>query len=344
MTVWFRSRTAALALVPAAMLLTATVVTVIVLAAARAQNLPLRRSFEIATGPASSMQFQVGEAIAGAVSHPPGLARCERGTLCGPPGVIVSARSSDGAIANILAVEGGQVSSGIAESYVVGNAVAGKGLFRKLGKQGHVRVVADLFGETVYLVASTKTPIKTVSQLKARRVSLGNPDSGTESIAAAVLAAYGVTRLRSEHLGDDAAAAALRAGKLDAFFVVGRGIPAPVAGLLGRGEARLVAIRGGGRSKLLRSVKGLSVVSVPGPVPLETISCRVVWIVSDTVPADNVYALLRALYHPSNRTFLLQRGGLVPDVKSGMASGMTALPLHAGAQRFYRDAGLLPRS
>jgi len=334
MTVWFRSRTAALALLPAAALLTA----------ALGQSLPPRRSFEIATGPASSMQFQVGEAIAGAVSHPPGLARCEHGTLCGPPGVIVSARSSDGAIANILAVEVGQVSSGIAESSVVANAVAGKGLFHKIGKQGHVRVVADLFGETVYLVASARSPIKTVSQLKGRRVSLGSSDSGTESIANAILNAYGVTRWRGEHLSDDVAAAALGAGKLDAFFVVGRSIPASAAALIARGEARLVAIRGGGRSKLLRSLKGFSVVTLPGKAPLETLSCRVVWIVSDTVPDDNIYALLRALYHPSNRAFLQQRGGLVPDVKSGMASGLTALPLHPGALRFYRDAGLLPRS
>ena len=55
-----------------------------------------RISFQIATGSTSGTFFPVGEAIAGLISHPPGVNRCEAANVCGPAGLIVSARTSEG--------------------------------------------------------------------------------------------------------------------------------------------------------------------------------------------------------------------------------------------------------
>jgi len=113
----------------------------------------------------------MGELIAGIVSHPPGLARCETSGACGPPGLIVSARTSEGAVANVLAIDAGGVDSGLAQANVVADAVAGQGVFRKAGRQTHIRAIANLFPETVQLVVSAgshiaKSPISAASAFR----------------------------------------------------------------------------------------------------------------------------------------------------------------------------------
>src|ERR1700689_5933013 len=66
-----------------------------------------RISFQIATGSTAGTFFPVGEAIAGLVTHPPGVDRCANADVCGPPGLIVSTRTSEGAVDNLIAVNRG---------------------------------------------------------------------------------------------------------------------------------------------------------------------------------------------------------------------------------------------
>src|SRR5271154_1735609 len=120
---------------------------------------PARISFQIATGSPAETFFPVGEAIAGLVSHPPGVDRCQNEDVCGPAGLIVSTRTSEGAVDNLIAVNRGDVESGLAQSDVIAAAVKGQGPFKKLGPQSHVRVIASLFSEQVHLVVAAKSKI-----------------------------------------------------------------------------------------------------------------------------------------------------------------------------------------
>ena len=83
------------------------------------------------------------------------MTRCDTANVCGPAGLIVSARTSEGTLDNVLSVNNGDVESGLAQSDVVAAAVKGLGPFRSKGKQSHVRVIAALFSEDVHLVVST---------------------------------------------------------------------------------------------------------------------------------------------------------------------------------------------
>src|SRR5204862_2045963 len=117
----------------------------------------------IATGPTGGTYFPIGEAIAGIISHPPGVYRCERTGVCGPSGLIASVRTSPGAVFNVLAVNARTVDAALAQSDVVADAVAGRGAFRTAGAQIHVRVLANLFPEDVHLLATPAAHIKSVS-------------------------------------------------------------------------------------------------------------------------------------------------------------------------------------
>src|SRR3974390_3888939 len=94
-----------------------------------ADSFPSRVAFLIATGPTDGTYFPVGQTIAGLISNPPGVDRCQIPNACGPQGLIMSARSSDGAVANVLAVNRQSVDSGLAQADVVSEAIAGKGVF-----------------------------------------------------------------------------------------------------------------------------------------------------------------------------------------------------------------------
>jgi len=111
-----------------------------------------RISFQIATGPSGGNLFSVGQAIAGLISHPPGVGRCDTSTVCGPSGTILSARTSQGATDSMAAVNNGLVDSALVPADMVEAAVTGRGPFRRPLR--HLRVIAALFtdpaGATVH--------------------------------------------------------------------------------------------------------------------------------------------------------------------------------------------------
>src|SRR5580698_6581230 len=151
---------------------------------------PARISFQLATGSTAGTFFPVGEVIAGLISHPRGVDRCDRDDVCGPAGLIVSTRTSDGAVDNLIAVNKGDVESGLAQSDVIAAAVKGLGPFHKLGPQNHVRVIASLFSEQVHLVVAANAKIKSVADLKGKRVSLGSDGSGVGITSREILSAW----------------------------------------------------------------------------------------------------------------------------------------------------------
>jgi len=327
----------------------AVLICLLPLTGSHAQSLPPRRSFDIVTGPVVGTYFPMGELIARVVSHPPGLTRCQKNAQCGPPGVIASARTSDGAVANVLAVNSGNAASGLAQGNVVADAVAGRGAFRKAGRQTHIRVMADLFPEQMQLLVSARSPIRSVSDLKGKRVSLGNANSGADVIATEILAAYRVRNVKIQRETYEISGGLLREGKIDAFFFLGGAPNTLIADMVSRGQAKLVPIDGPGRTRLIAKVKGLSADSIaPGSyrrtARVETISCHTLWIVNDGASADTVHDLVRALYDPGNRAMLEQAPSPASDIKLGETASLLSVPLHGGAARFYREVGQLPQS
>ncbi|MEI9885282.1 MAG: TAXI family TRAP transporter solute-binding subunit [Rhizomicrobium sp.] len=331
--------------------------TVLVLAAAllavefgAAQALTQRISFQILTGSTGGTYFPVGQLIAGLISHPQGVDRCERSPVCGPPGLIISARTSDGAVANVLAVNAGLAESGLAQGDVVGQAVAGKGPFKRTGKLSSLRVIADLFPEDVHLIVARNAKIASVADLKGKRVSLGAEGSGTSLTVRAILAAYGLPerRLKARHDAADADAQLLQQGQIDAFFMVGGTPVALVDDLVSRGVARLVPIDGKGRARLVKNNPGI----VPGLIPagtyrgtpaIATVRVRALWIVNAQVPDALVYGIAKSLFSPDNRAALRQGHRAAGEIRVGTATLDLPAPLHPGALRFYRETGIIRR-
>jgi len=310
---------------------------------------PQRIAFVIATGSTGGTYFPIGEAIAEIVSHPPGFTRCEKPSACGPTGLIASVKTSAGAMANVQAVNVGQVDSALAQSDVVAEGWAGKGVFAKLGPQSHVRTIAELFPEDVHVVVAVKAHVKTVEGLRGKRVSLGDKNSGTMATAHAVLAAYRIPdwRIKARYVSADVAVQQMAKGDLDAFFFVGGAPVSAIQDLVGRGIATLVPIDGKARDRLLAASPSLTADSLAagtyrGVPALDTVKVHAFWIVRDSASPDLVFQITRALFDPANRETLDESHPSAHFITLDTATANLPAPLHPGAARYYRSVGRLP--
>lgn len=305
--------------------------------------------FRIGTGGTGETHFPVGGLLANAISNPPGSRSCEDGGSCGVPGLVAVAQSTHGSVENVLGVNAGRLEGALVQADVAYWAAQGSRLFEEQGVLENLRAVAMLYTDSVHLVARRDAGIDSVADLKGRRVSLGARGSGTLFDARGILAAYDleIADLDVSYLSAGAAADALAAGELDAFFVIDAEPVPSVAELAADVPIELVPLSGGEAEQLrgmhpffiMGAIAGGTYEGVPEDTP--TLSVPVVFVVRADLDADLVKGVTRALWHPSTQN-LLREGhprGRPLDLQAG-AEHM-GLPLHEGAAAYYREAGLL---
>ena len=305
--------------------------------------------FRIGTGSSAGTYFPIGGIIASSISNPPGSRECQRGGSCGVPGLIAVAQSTHGSVANVEGIASGTIESGFSQADIAYWAYHGIGIYADKGQVAQLRAIANLYPESIHLVVRRGAGIRSVADLAGKRVSLDREGSGTRVDALLILAAYGLgpEDLQAESLGMGAAADKLRAGELDGFFIV-VGTPANVVKALADDNLiDLVPIDGPEADGLRAQYPFFAKDSIqPGTylnVPwTPTLSVGAQWLVGVDIPEDLVYEITRALWHDNTRQ-LLDKG----HPKGGLIRLETALegigvPLHPGAERFYREVGLIP--
>ena len=121
--------------------------------AARAQQ----QFFRIGTGGTGGTYFPVGGMIANAISEASGT---------GVKGLVATAVASNGSLANINAIGAGQFEAGLTQADVAYWAWSGTGLFEGRPKVDSIRFVANLYPESVQIVAKRGSGIRSVADLK----------------------------------------------------------------------------------------------------------------------------------------------------------------------------------
>ena len=301
-----------------------------------------RIPFVIATGPVGGSYMQAGEAIAITVSHPPGLGRCETAGLCGPRGLIATARSSGGSVANALAVEARTVQSALVQGDVMLAATKGSGPFANTGALKDLRAVARLHDEVLHVVVSPQSRVRRLSDLRGRRIAIDTSTADTEFTARNLLGAAGVrfSSLKVRRMGVEQAAESLRARKVDAIFVLGVAPARSLEPLFRRGQGRLLAVDNRTLQKLTRGNALYAKVSLPAGTyrmsrQVQALGVASVWVVHRSQDPAVVEQILRAFWARENRQDLEARVPFAGSMDARKASSVGRLPLHPGAQRFY---------
>ena len=304
--------------------------------------------FTIVTGGTAYTYYPVGGMIANAISKPPGSRECGKGGSCGVPNLIASAVSSRGSVDNVNAIISGLRNSGFAQSDVAYWAYTGTGTMEGKEPAKDLRTIAALFQEHIHLVALKKSNINSVKDLKGKRVSLDEPGSGTYVDAKLILESNGLSTsdVKAEALKGKAATDALRNGKVDAIFVVAGFPTGAIVELASAVDVKLVPIDGAGAKALTSKYGFFSQSPIPsgtyeGVDEVNTVAVGAQWFTSAKEDNELIYQITKALWNKESRKLMDVGHAKGKTITPDTALSGVGVPLHPGAEMFYKEAGLI---
>ncbi|AJB28310.1 TAXI family TRAP transporter solute-binding subunit [Bordetella pertussis] len=291
--------------------------------------------FRIGTGGTAGTYYPVGGMIANSISQPGKL--------------IATAVASNGSVANINGILGGSLEAGFTQSDVAYWAYSGTGTFDGKPKAQDLRLIATLYPESIHLVARKGSGIKTVADLRGKRVSMDEPGSGTLVDVRLILGAFGMTDkdIKAEYLKPNQAGDKLKDGGLDAFFFVGGAPAGAISELASSGAGiELVPIVGPEIDKLRSQQEFFTPDTIAANTyqnvgEVKTISINAQLVTSAKLPEQTVYDIVKALYSDATRKTLDNghaKGKLITKENAVKGAG---IPFHAGAEKYYKEVGLL---
>ena len=260
-------------------------------------------------------------------------------------GVTVNVVSTDGSKANILGIASGNYQLGTVQSDVMAYAWEGSRTFEAEGALDSFRVIGGLYAEAVQLVTMDKE-IKTVADLKGKKVSIGAAGSGVYFNAIDVLEAAGLTEkdIQPQYQSFADSADALKDGKIDAAFIVA-GAPTPaIQELCTSADAYLVPIDGDVADKLMKASPYYTAYKIPAgtydgqDAEVTTVTVKATLIVSASATEDDVYNITKAIFDNTEAITTAHAKGAELSIENA-TSGMTA-PFHAGAAKYFAEKGV----
>ena len=309
------------------------------------------RFFRIGTGGAGGTYFPVGGLIANVISNPPGSRPCDKGGNCGVPGLVAMAQSTTASVHNCNAVHAGDLEAGMTSSAQLYAAYHGEGKF-----EGHpkdkLRFFANLFPEDLHLAMPKGAKLNGLADLKGKRVGIGEAGSGTQVSVELMLGEFGVNRgnIEEAELNNAQSAQRVADGQLDAYFYAAG---TPVAALIQLDSTKGMELYSM-TDQEVKTALGALPYYVQSTIPagvypgvrydVNTIAVSGMLAVRDDLPDDLVYEIAKALWGKTARK-LLDNGHAKAKVirLENALKGYETLkvPMHPGAERFYRERGLL---
>ena len=305
------------------------------LAAAATGGAQAQQFFRIGTGGTAGTYYPVGGMIANAVSQ--------------PGKIVATAQASNGSVANVTAIAGGAMESGFSQADVATWAQKGTGIYEGKPNVPGLRLIANLYPESVHVVVKKGAGIKSVADLKGKRVALDEPGSGTLVNARAILAAYGLKEadIKPEYIKPNQAGDKMKDGSLDAFFFTGGAPAGAIAELASAGSGiDVLPIDGAAADALKKSSPFfaddvIAADTYKGVGAVKTLAVGAQWVTSDKADTNTVYEITKALYSDAAQKQLAAGHAKGKFITKENAVKSAGIPFHAGAEKFYKEAGLL---
>lgn len=286
----------------------------------------------------------------GGVYHPVGNAICRMYNLADEheamPCVAVS---SEGSVANIRRVEGGESTFGLSQTDVAYAAFHGEGPFAAAGPDPRLRMLIALYPEAFTVVARADADIRDFQDLRGKRVGIGKSGAGYTFTRDVVLGLYGWTISDLEHgleLKPAEQNQVLCGNKVDAI-IFEAGHPNGLTQEATTGcKARLVRVAGPPIDRLLATHSYYIASVIPGgmyagnPDDVPTIGTQAVLVTSSKLSNELAYAIVKAVFENFANFRRLHPALSTLDIRDMVPSG-TVIPIHPGALNYYREAGLV---
>lgn len=311
-----------------------------------------KQFFAIATGGTGGTYYPLGGVLAQALSNK-------------LPDVIVTAQSGNASVANCNLIREHEIESAFVQNNTAFAAYNGQDQFE--GKPvKNIRGIASLYPEAIQIVARADSGIRTVRDLKGKHVIPGDKGSGTAADAANILKIYGMTFQdfgSTDWLSFSGISQRLQDKQTDAGFITA-GLPtAAVLELASSAPITILNIEDDMLAKISKEFPFYTKVTIPANTykgldkPVNTVAVMAQWVVDEKVDAELVYQLTKALWEkgkyvlrkdkgeaaaaPSGAEIMATAHEKGKDVKLETALAGMAIPLHPGAERYYKEKGLI---
>lgn len=281
----------------------------------------------------------------GGVYYPLGiaLARIWERTI---PGARVTVQATQASVENFNLLQQRRGSFAFGQGDVMSDAFKGNAEAGFPSSRDKLRMVAALFPNYLHLVAARAAKVRSVADLRGKRVSVGALRSGNELNARVLLGAAGMSYAdlrRVDYVPYNDAMALMRDGQIDALIVsAGLGVKA-VADLADTVEVEIVPLP---PELVARSAGVFAPAVIPARTysgqdkPVATAALINFLVTHSEVPAPQVHAAIKALY--ANLPELRAAHPAAREIQRDRALQSRPIALHAGAERYFREIGLLP--
>jgi TRAP transporter TAXI family solute receptor len=267
-------------------------------------------------------------------------------------GVRATVESTPGSVFNVDAIVAGFLEFALVQSDKQYEAIKGLAEWAEKGPQGELRAVFSIHRESVCLVAAVDAGIRTIADLKGKRVNLGNPGSGQYRNAIDALESAGLDP-NSDIIVDKVRASEapqlLQDNRIDAFFcTVGHPSETLKEAVSGLRKVRFIPITGPGIDKMIADRNYYAKTMIPvtafyrgseNTVDVDTFGVMATLCTSARVPDHVVYVITKELFDNVDH-FTGLHPAYAGLTKAGMLEGLTA-PLHPGAMKYFVESGLV---
>jgi len=307
--------------------------------------------FRIGTGGAGGTYFPIGGIIANAISNPPGSRACDKGGNCGVPGLVAMAQSTNASAHNVNAIQAGQMEAGLSGAATLHFAYNGIGKFEGNAKPD-LRVVANLYPEDLHLVLPKGGTLGGLADLKGKRVGIAQAGSGTQIAVEIIIGDHGVNRdnIEEAELNNSQSAERLADGQLDAYFYAAG---TPVSAMIQLDNTKGMELYSFTDDEVNMANKSVPYY-IPSTIPagtypgvqydVNTVAVSGILVTNANQDEELIYQITKAMWSKTARK-LLDNGhakGKVITLETAL-DGVEGIgvPLHPGAERFYKEAGML---
>ena len=292
----------------------------------------------IGTGGVTGVYYPTGGAICRMLNR----GRAEHGIRCG-------VESTGGSVFNINAVRTGELEFGVAQSDWQFHALHGTSRFEEQGPFEGLRAVFSVHPEPFTVVARADSGIVNFEDLQGHRVNVGNPGSGQRGTMEVVMDAYGWT-MDDFTLASELQAAeqsqALCDNNIDAMIYTVGHPSGSIQEATTACDAILVNVTGPIIDQLVADNPYYRVATIPGGMyrgndeETTTFGVGATFVTSADVSEEVVYQLVRSVFEDIDQFRSLHPAFANLDPAQMATDGLSA-PLHAGAERYYREVGLI---
>ncbi len=310
----------------------------IALACGLATSVAAEEFITIGTGGVTGVYYPTGGAICRLVNK----SRKEHGVRC-------SVESTGGSVYNINTIREGELEFGVAQSDWQYHAYNGTSKFEDAGAFEDLRAVFSVHPEPFTVVARADAGITNFDDLKGKRVNIGNPGSGTRGTMEVLLGAKGLTTddfALATELKASEQSAALCDNQIDAMaYTVGHP-SGSIQEATTACDSVLVTVDGPAVDSLIEDNSFYRTANIPGGMyrgsdaDTATFGVGATFVSSAAVSEDAVYAVVKAVME-NFEDFKKLHPAFANLTKEEMATAGLSAPLHDGAAKYYKEAGII---